>query len=496
MRQQMPEVRRHPLEAKAVGVLQHGKLKINIFSIQWSDHNDILIYRKYEDFKKMNRELRKKYPLESGLLRKSDNMIPKLRDVPIFRKNRNTSRFIERLKLLENYCQQLLTTDEKISCCDVVMAFFTPNNSDLNPNFPQCSLVIVPPESGEEQKQQPKQVPKPPATEPIVSQMYLCIEDHETKDTKNRPFQVKCNEHLGVLIKENSGWWLVENEEKRVAWFPAPFLKALEKEDDAESVNSNDEGMRYYSSMAYKAMNWDEVSIPRGVLVDVIEKSNNGWWLIRYNGKTGFVPAMYLKPYQKCHQLQLMKNYGTFPSTSDLFKASSQLDLSRPSDSWRTVNMDITGKTGNLERVEAEKLDRRKSRSISGLPFSTTYGFYPNSVESVPRDHAVEVCQPLGTGQKPTRNSQIRGAIRKPNVVSETSIQKPPRSPPQRNEFKEQGLPKESPNKAEPSTEQSIPHPPRTPLMPQRPKPHEILHKCTTVTKKALQMNDGTINQG
>lgn len=31
-----------------------------------------------------------------------------------------------------------------------------------------------------------------------------------------------------------SGWWLVENEEKRLAWFPAPYLQLCEDEDDDE----------------------------------------------------------------------------------------------------------------------------------------------------------------------------------------------------------------------------------------------------------------------
>ncbi|XP_018416716.1 PREDICTED: NADPH oxidase organizer 1-like [Nanorana parkeri] len=494
MPQQMTGNDRHPLEAKAMGVLQHGRLKINIFSILWSDHNDILIYRKYEDFKKLNRELRKKFPLESGLLRKSDNMIPKLKDVPIFRKNRNTSRFIERLRLLEVYCQQLLTADEKISHCDVVTGFFTPKSNDLNPNFPENSLMIMPSEAREQQRERPRLQPKPPATEPIVSQMYLCIEDHETKDTKNRPFKVKRNEHMGVLIKENSGWWLVENEEKRVAWFPAPFLKALNKEDDLGSgTDSDDEGIRYYSTMAYEALSWDEVSISRGVLVEVKEKSNNGWWLIRYNGKTGFVPAMYLKPYRNCHQLQINKNHEKFPSTSNLFKASSLLELSRPTEAWRMEKEHNMGKT---QWVGGPKLDRKKSRSISVIPSSPAYGFYFDPAELVPRDHTQEV-QHLGKGQTPTHKNGMKDAIRKLSAGSDASSERPPRPHLQSQILcDQQELHKQSLSKTKPPSGQSTSTLPRTPLMPQRPKAYEILHRCSTVTKKAFETKEATDMQG
>lgn len=34
-----------------------------------------------------------------------------------------------------------------------------------------------------------------------------------------------------------SGWWLVENEDKRIAWFPAPYLEKL---DDDEGGNEDD----------------------------------------------------------------------------------------------------------------------------------------------------------------------------------------------------------------------------------------------------------------
>lgn len=29
-----------------------------------------------------------------------------------------------------------------------------------------------------------------------------------------------------------SGWWLVENEDKKMAWFPAPYLEKLDEDED------------------------------------------------------------------------------------------------------------------------------------------------------------------------------------------------------------------------------------------------------------------------
>lgn len=33
-----------------------------------------------------------------------------------------------------------------------------------------------------------------------------------------------------------TGWWLVENEDKRLAWFPAPYLELWEGEEDDDDA--------------------------------------------------------------------------------------------------------------------------------------------------------------------------------------------------------------------------------------------------------------------
>lgn len=36
--------------------------------------------------------------------------------------------------------------------------------------------------------------------------------------------------HVNIVL---TGWWLVENESKFLAWFPAPYLENAEAEDEA-----------------------------------------------------------------------------------------------------------------------------------------------------------------------------------------------------------------------------------------------------------------------
>lgn len=206
---------------------------------------------------------------------------------------------------------------------------------------------------------------------------------------------------------------------------------------------------------------------------------------------------MYLKPYQNCHQLQFMKNQGIFPSTSNMFKASSQLELSRPTEAWRVDKEHNKANTGSLERAKAQKLDRKKSKSISGLPSSPAYGFYSNSSKLLQRDHVHEVFQSLEKAKTPTRKSQTRDAIRRPSAGSKIPPEKRPKPLLQGQILcDQQDLHKESPSKTEPKTGLSISQVPQTPLMPQRPKPHEILKKCTTMTKKAFETREASALEG
>ncbi|TNN66121.1 NADPH oxidase organizer 1 [Liparis tanakae] len=142
-------------------------------------------------------------------------------------------------------------------------------------------------------------------TQPFVTETYRCVAPYETKDTQNKPFKVALDEKVDVLIKDQAGWWLVENEDKKMAWFPAPYLEKLDEDDDDEDENdgngSLERGAVYTAVKNYKATKDDEITVAIGSAVEVLQKSANGWWFIRYNGKAGYIPSMYLQPYSSPH---------------------------------------------------------------------------------------------------------------------------------------------------------------------------------------------------
>ncbi|NWR24376.1 NOXO1 oxidase, partial [Emberiza fucata] len=262
--------------------------------VSWSDQNNILIYRTFEEFRKFHKELKRKFPTESGSLRS----LPRFKGITMQqRKGGKLNRGLEILKLLETYSQELLKTDVKISRGEEVHQFFKAQTQDLDPSFPENSAVIMPSVFRREKSPQPLSI-----TLPQASQSYRCMEAFETKDTKNKPFTVAQKEIVEVLIKDMTGWWLVENADKQIAWFPASYLEELDAcEDIQNAFSSDEEGDLYFVVQAYEAQKADELSLNQGVVVEVLRTSQNGWWLIRYNGCTGYMPSLCLRPYQNPH---------------------------------------------------------------------------------------------------------------------------------------------------------------------------------------------------
>ncbi|XP_044160258.1 NADPH oxidase organizer 1-like [Bufo gargarizans] len=427
---------RHPVNVEAIGLMQHGDQKTYMFSVSWSDHNKLLVYRTFGDFRKFQRDLKKKFPLEAGALNKTERTLPKLKDAPRTVTKRSASkRFLERLRLLEDYSQALLRLDAKISQSDFVVQFFTLQPRDLNPSFPEDSLFIMPSEKKEETQIISSQTPDISA--PLICPKYMCSADYETVDLKNRPFRVKQHEFLDVLLKDSTGWWLVESEGRQLAWFPAPYLQDQRNTEECHIAKEcQGEGTLCVVVKAYEAQNSDELSVGIGVVVEVLRKSDSGWWLIRYNRRTGFIPSLYLKPYwNPCEKIQHILSRERYVSTPNLLEdnflgdAYSFLALRPSFDDQR-------------------QSDRGRSLSLG----ATSLGSEARSDLDSDMDSVTG-----SSGRLNSSNSELSSLS-----ISNSSL---------------------------PATASLC----GAPKIPARPKPDEILQKCSTVTKKRLQRSRGSV---
>lgn len=484
-----------------------------ITSVLWSDQSDVVVYRSFNDFREMHKQLKKTFSSGSKL-NKSDRILPKFQSNKVKQKSqgKGSNKPLVRLKYLQKYCNELLSCDQRVSQSVDLVKFLQPKESELKPDFTKNSIMIMP--SKDEITSFGGHETGGNVTQPFVTETYRCVAPYETKDTKNKPFKAAMNETLDVLIKDKAGWWLVENEEKRMAWFPAPYLDKIEDDDDEGEVEEIPErGMFYTVIKSYNTTVVDEVSVNIGAVVEVLRKPDNGWWLIRHNGKVGYVPSLNLQPTTYPHiQLMPQRNAQT---PSSLLAPSAPLHHSRSSGNLPRLH---NSRPTSPSQIPAESFHRSQSlnrlseeiyaqptashslqaRKHSPTPPSTIQAPPPvimvqsdeddeqsgriireESVDSFESDSFSDDGLSMSCGSSLSlsygaNNEQLRLSRTPPPM---TSNHLSPTSNP------EGTLP---PSVSDPNLYKG----PRFPKVPPRPQAQEILTRCTSVTRKNVTKNN------
>ncbi|KAM6957198.1 NADPH oxidase organizer 1a [Aplochiton taeniatus] len=516
---------RYPVSIRLIGVMQTEKSKMYMTSVLWSDDNDIIIYRTFEEFKQLHRQMKKSFPPENPL-KKNTRIIPRFQAKKMKRtvQKRDPSKSVLSLKFLEKYCTELLRCSPRVAESQDLIQFFHPKDQDITPEFAKNSVVIMPSDDaidgGENDSIQVGNV-----TQPFLTETYRCVAPYETKDTKNRPFKVKVDEKLDVLIKDKAGWWLVENEDKKLAWFPAPYLEKMGDDYDEEGENTEDygESLMYTVARSYKATHEDEVSVEMGSVVEVLQKTNNGWWLVRSGSKPGYVPSMYLQPYSDPRLRMAAIHQERRSSTVSL----CQLNAQTPKTLGAT-SPELSGSQGNLLRPPGfQPANKLTSRSLNLLPppgparpkAGTTLGpqranpssptspaYRPPPIIRVEADAGED--QPgrsLAGNRQGSLGSESSDFSSSDELNSSTCSFSLSLSPcdvdmPQRSSSTLPAVEADRPS-ADTSTgssrmilgtsEPNLAKPPGTPIVPPRPAAQEILTRCTTVTRKNASKAQG-----
>ncbi|XP_035647178.1 NADPH oxidase organizer 1-like isoform X1 [Oncorhynchus keta] len=513
----MGDQMRYATSAQIIGVIYREAFQVKMFmiSILWSDESEVIVYRSFLDLKEFHRQLKKRFFLENPF-RKRDRVIPKFRATAMRRKiqEKGPCWLMRRMNLLENYCSDLLRCDPSVTRSSEVTRFFMPKDHDLQADFTKNSIMMLPSKEGVG-NMSGQRLSVGNRTHAFVSQSYRCVGPYNTKDTKNRPFKVALDERLDVLIKDPAGWWLVENEDKQLAWFPAPYLEMCEAEEDEDEMNGIPLGGTLYCALrSYSTNNSDEVPVPIGSVVEVLRKSDDGWWFIGYNGRMGYVPSMYLQPYNNpragLHTLQRKLH-------------SSSLNLATHMNS-STLNLASSGGSQSSNRYPATLYEETELKEHTTQPRGNPY-----RAPHLQKTHSLELLSETRLGMavppsqrerkdlesKPNpanRKSTISGAESSISDFSSSGIESLGRSVRAYSSSEEDPLspphsPKSSPEPGERNSGRSRPDeslssssrpeagsckmPTAAPRVPTRPRAHEILSRCTTMTRKAALASRG-----
>lgn len=202
---------------------------------------------------------------------------------------------------------------------------------------------------------------------------------------------------------------------------------------------------------------------------------------LRYNQKAGFVPSMYLQPYNNPRMRMMPAQREMTSSTLDLAQ------LQHPGDnSLQASGRELSRSQGNLCLPPGSTLDPRDkqmSRSMGRLPDARSTQLTPPSI----RVQFAENSQQSSLSEEEfSEESSFSGSDSLNRSDAEQRCRRS-RTP----TFDSSGsLSPESPTEGKMISSRSDPYlskMPSTPKVPPRPQAQEILKRCTTVTRNNLQ---------
>ena len=115
------------------------------------------------------------------------------------------------------------------------------------------------------------------------------------------------NEMVEIIEEEDNGWCWGVNSKGDEGYFPSSYVQLVARPSTPESITSStsipslhtqgstasqqSRSLRVRSICAYDAGENDELSFPEGILIQVVSKEDEDWWMGNYNGKVGVFPV-------------------------------------------------------------------------------------------------------------------------------------------------------------------------------------------------------------
>lgn len=254
---------------------------VYILKVVWSDGTINIVYRQCSDFFYLQENLRKEFPSAIG------------KEIPVLKGKKFTEncRFCfkdgtcKRRQFMNQFCHELITAPDHISKSAAVMTFCRPRASDLLPHGQNDNNDNKSSENNDDNVQ---------ISGPVVFEQYIVVADYKKKNKND--ISLTAGETVDVVERNDYGWWLVDREGE-LGWAPASHLEPVDDGSEITTSKTFPPGQEeiYQSIESYEARAEDELSFDVGVMLKVVEKTLDGWWLVRFQGDEGWAPAMHMK---------------------------------------------------------------------------------------------------------------------------------------------------------------------------------------------------------
>ncbi|XP_053085887.1 SH3 and PX domain-containing protein 2A isoform X4 [Pangasianodon hypophthalmus] len=227
------EKRRHP-----------SKHYVYLINVTYSDTTSHIIYRRYSKFFDLQMQLLDKFPIEGGQKDPKKRIIPFLPGKILFRRSHVRDVAMKRLRFIDDYCRALVRLPPQISQSEEVLRFFETKPDDMNP--------------------------------PVDTMAFRKSMSNDSSVIKHQ----SSNRDYGT--KRKSVWMY--------------GLQDSPTKSEASGLDSSEPMVleQYVAVANYERQENSEISLRAGETVDVIEKSESGWWFVSTAEEQGWVPATYL----------------------------------------------------------------------------------------------------------------------------------------------------------------------------------------------------------
>lgn len=257
-----------------------------IIEVSWSDDSVLNIGRAYSEFFDFQMTLLDRFPSEAGQNDPTKRIIPFLPGKSLFRRSNTREYALKRMGPISEYCTGISKMPRYIIDNSIVEDFFRQNPSDQarrHKSSPQDDITRNTNKANE-------------ITGPLVLDKYVAIADYNKENKKE--LSLKSGQVLEVVEKSENGWWLAANEEGMNGWVPATYLETLYGEASSQTENNRvkpGEGEMFEADTDFSASSADEMTFKIGDVLEVLEKSLEGWWYAKIGNNEGWVPATYLQ---------------------------------------------------------------------------------------------------------------------------------------------------------------------------------------------------------
>jgi len=117
---------------------------------------------------------------------------------------------------------------------------------------------------------------------------------------------IQKNEILAIE-KSTGDWWLCRNNRGESGYIPSNYVEVIQEspqqQSSSNSYNHNNSGQgtleQCVAEHDFTANRQDELSFKKGQIIDVLEKSGDGWWMGKSEGRDGWFPANFVKVMSK-----------------------------------------------------------------------------------------------------------------------------------------------------------------------------------------------------